>query len=171
MPIDSGSVIQGAQWLATTYLGDGEVQVDTQSASNERWKCEKDEQIAQVCPFTDTSRRIGVFLTRTYAFLQRVGWVSQRFEVWVEAQTNGCDVVGAYVFVRGYHESTVGRTANWRVRATAAETRRRGTSGCDDCCPWSAAVKFVVSVTTPGFSRTYRVRVFGNGSITVHRVG
>lgn len=169
MPVDPGAVINGARWLATTYAGDGDITINSQSATNLKWDCEKNDQVAQVCPFIDVSRRIGTFRLRTYAFFSGLGYISQSFEVRVAAETNGCDVVGAYVYVTGYKESTIGRTANWRINAIAADTRKRGVSGCDDCCPYAVAVKFSVNVSTPGFNRSYRVRVFGNGSITVRR--
>lgn len=157
--------------LATTYLGDGDVTVDTESVSTRRHGCQDDEQLSQACPPTSHTWEIETFRIRTYAFIEALGYVSQSFEVRVHADTDGCDVYGAFVYASEYEETAIGRDESWRVNAVAIDSPYRRPSGCPDCCPRCSSVGLSVTVSAPGFHRSYLVRVYGDGTMTRKRLG
>ena len=173
MPDASSFVPVGpiVETLVTTYLGDGDVTVDSVSVSSKRHNCQDDDQIAAACPPTSRAWKLGTFQIRTYAFTNSFGYVSQSFDVFVHADTDGCDVFGAFVYAANYNESTVGHDESWRIKAVAVDSPYRRPTGCSDCCSQCASVALLVSVSAPAFHGSYLVRVFGNGTFTRKRLG
>jgi hypothetical protein len=166
-PPGIGVATAAGELIVDRLLGDGHVRLRAESKSNIRWNCDRNDQLRLVCPFRQYNQIIRSFTVRTYVITSGLGYVSQRFDLRLVANYDGCDVSGAFITVSGYDETFFGRKDDFDVSVAAVDSPYTRPSGCLDCCPKCASVAFNVTVSAGSFLRSYLVTFYGDGTRTV----
>ncbi|HEY4658514.1 MAG TPA: hypothetical protein VIH11_03285 [Gemmatimonadaceae bacterium] len=163
----AGALVDAGSVVVTHLFGDGHVELSANDRSNIRWDCERNEQLATVCPWRELRASLGRYIARTYAFTSGIGYESQSFRVKLFGECNGCDLKGISVTIADYDQTFFGRKADWKVQAQVMECGLHRPSGCSDCCPRCASLKIRLIVSAGGYIDSSIVTVYGNGTFTI----